>query len=326
MESRLPPATKAWRWYLMVLGVVVGAIAALNAVPAVYEPAPRAVEHLPARSSDMAATVLVFVIVLAGVVGLGLAAGFVRNRRRLLSGGRPRIQPQVPLLALLVFLVAKAVLELCFATAILVSTLDSESNLGATVHLTGQIATLVAAFALAMRVLRWLTSVTNEDAREIGFHPIALTKAVGWGIGGYCAAIPIAYGSAAAVYWLYRTFSGQAAVPQHPIVPEMLKGTPAFVVAVTLAVVAAPVVEETVFRGMLYSALRAVIGTWGASVLSAAVFALVHPTSPIMFVPLLALGIVFAILRESTGSLAPSMVCHAANNAVMIALARLTCG
>jgi len=326
VDNRPQPAGGTWRWYLAALGTAVGAIGALNAVIGVREHAPRVVERQPPPGCRAAADVIMLAVTLAGLVGVGLAARFLSNRGRFRSASRPRIQPQVLLTAFLVFLIVKPVLEVFLAAAIVVLGFDPDSNTGAAAHLFGQVLSLLGAFALGMRVLYLLTSITLEDAREIGLKPIALGKAIGWGIGGYCAAIPFAYGTAAVLYRLHGALFKHAPAPQHPVVPEMLKGPSAFVVAVVLAVVVAPVVEETVFRGMLYGALRGIMRVWGASVLSGAIFALVHPITPMMFLPLLTLGTVFAVLREATGSLVPPMICHALNNAVVVAVARLSCG
>jgi membrane protease YdiL (CAAX protease family) len=83
-----------------------------------------------------------------------------------------------------------------------------------------------------------------------------------------------------------------------------------------LAAVVAPLVEETAFRGLLYTSLRARTGVVASVIISAAIFAAIHPTIPAQFLPIFALGCAFALLREKTGSLAPSMICHGINNAV----------
>ncbi len=323
MANPREPSAATWRWYLVALGIAVGAIAGLNAALSVEAPTAPGPAH---SSAGVAVDVLVLAVVLAGVVGIGLAVAFLADRRRFYSARRPRIQPQVLLICFLVFLAGNLALSGCLAAAILVLGLDPDSNIGAAATLTGQALALIGAFALGMFALRRITSVTLEDPREIGLRPIGARKAIAWGIGGYCAAVPFAYGSAAIVYWFYEVLFRHAPMPEHPIVPELLKGDAAFAVGMALAVVVAPVVEETFFRGMLYNALRGVMGVWGASLLSAAIFAAVHPTVPAMLLPLLALGVVFAILRESTGSLAPSMICHAVNNAVVLTLARLVYG
>lgn len=87
----------------------------------------------------------------------------------------------------------------------------------------------------------------------------------------------------------------------------------ALLLAVPL-VVLAPIVEELLFRGLLYRYLRGRMGIVVAVALSALVFAVLHVVIP----PLFLMGIVLAILTERTGSLLPGIVLHATNNAMVV--------
>ena len=91
-----------------------------------------------------------------------------------------------------------------------------------------------------------------------------------------------------------------------------------------LAVVVAPIVEETIFRGALYPALRDTVGgargVWVAAVVVSALFAAVH-AHPASFLPLFCLAMVFTWVFERTNSLATVIVAHAFfNGASMIPL------
>lgn len=79
-------------------------------------------------------------------------------------------------------------------------------------------------------------------------------------------------------------------------------------------VVIPPLVEETLFRGFLYTAWRRKFGFWGAAGGVSVLFALVHmPTiSAVLDVGILSLFLCY--LREKTGSLWPSIILHAAKN------------
>ena len=81
-----------------------------------------------------------------------------------------------------------------------------------------------------------------------------------------------------------------------------------------VAAVAAPVVEETMFRGILYPALRGKIGVFGGAAVSAAIFSGVHPTLPGGFLPIWAIGFALALLYERRGSLLPGIVLHGLHN------------
>lgn len=76
---------------------------------------------------------------------------------------------------------------------------------------------------------------------------------------------------------------------------------------------AAPFLEEVIFRGFLQGTLRNMMGPARAVVFSALVFAVLH-FSPFLLPPIFLLGIAFALLYERTGSLWPPVVMHALNN------------
>lgn len=76
----------------------------------------------------------------------------------------------------------------------------------------------------------------------------------------------------------------------------------------------APVLEEIVFRGLLYGTLRRWVGWPAAAVLSAGIFAGAHGYGVAGFGSVFASGVVWAIAYEKTRSLLPGMAAHAANN------------
>lgn len=82
--------------------------------------------------------------------------------------------------------------------------------------------------------------------------------------------------------------------------------------------VAAPIVEELMFRGLLYPALKNNWGKIGGAALSGAVFAVVHPTIPGGFLPIMLLGFAFALTYERRGSLLPNIVMHGIHNGLIL--------
>ena len=79
-------------------------------------------------------------------------------------------------------------------------------------------------------------------------------------------------------------------------------------------VVFAPLLEEIVFRGLLYGTLRRWMGWPAAALLTAAVFAAAHGYGVAGFGSVFASGIMWAVAYERTRSLLPGMIAHAANN------------
>ena len=84
-------------------------------------------------------------------------------------------------------------------------------------------------------------------------------------------------------------------------------------------VVVTPVVEEVFFRGFVYSGLIPRLGVGWAIVASAAVFSIFHLAIGVL-IPIFVTGLLFALLYQRTGSLWPSIVAHAGQNALALAL------
>ena len=96
--------------------------------------------------------------------------------------------------------------------------------------------------------------------------------------------------------------------------------TLAAVATVFLIVIAAPITEETLFRGLFFGALRTRAPFWVAAGASGILFGAVHLASGDAAVAgLLALfGVILAWLYERTRSLGPPIVLHMVNNAIAI--------
>jgi len=86
----------------------------------------------------------------------------------------------------------------------------------------------------------------------------------------------------------------------------------------TLAIVAAPIFEELLFRGLIFQGLRRTAGPALAILGSAAIFALVHP--PLSVVPVFGLGIAAAISFQRSGFLLAPILTHAVYNTIVIVL------
>ena len=88
--------------------------------------------------------------------------------------------------------------------------------------------------------------------------------------------------------------------------------------AAALTTVVAPICEEFLFRGFIFTALRNWSGPWVAAVLTGALFGAVHAQSaPVaLLVPLGVLGFGLCILYWRTGSLYPCIAAHCINNSL----------
>ncbi|MGH7354810.1 MAG: lysostaphin resistance A-like protein [Candidatus Rokuibacteriota bacterium] len=80
------------------------------------------------------------------------------------------------------------------------------------------------------------------------------------------------------------------------------------------AVVAAPVVEELGFRGLLYGTLRVRLGLPVAAAASALIFAALHGYGVVGFLSVFTSGMLWAWAFERSGSVLPGIAAHAVNN------------
>ena len=81
----------------------------------------------------------------------------------------------------------------------------------------------------------------------------------------------------------------------------------------------APLLEEPLFRGVIFGGLTKVMPVWGAMLLSGFIFAFVHVNAA-TFIPLWFLGIAFAWLYARTGTLLAPMAVHFIFNGVNLIL------
>jgi len=88
------------------------------------------------------------------------------------------------------------------------------------------------------------------------------------------------------------------------------------------AVVVAPVVEETLFRGFIYAVTKRVTDRWFSACFTSLMFALVHHHVG-SIVPLFVLAIGFTVAYEITGCLLVPIFMHAMFNGLNIALLAL---
>lgn len=84
-----------------------------------------------------------------------------------------------------------------------------------------------------------------------------------------------------------------------------------------LTLIAAPLFEEFIFRGLIFGGLRRSFGLWPAALASAAVFAIMHPAISVL--PVFVMGVFAALVYERSRSLLAPMLTHAIYNACAIA-------
>jgi hypothetical protein len=114
----------------------------------------------------------------------------------------------------------------------------------------------------------------------------------------------------------------------HPIIIDIANGVwSTKILVVLLAAVAAPVVEETMFRGVLYRQLRssscnfpAALSILCSVMLVSFLFAAIHPQGWIAIPSLMGIAVGMNLMREWRGTLIPSMVVHGVSNGIVVSM------
>lgn len=111
--------------------------------------------------------------------------------------------------------------------------------------------------------------------------------------------------------------------PDQPFVERTLQGGLATVIGVMVTVGIGPVIEELIYRGVLFQGLRQRIGLWPAMGLSAIVFGVVHFLAPFYIAVLAILGFWFAGAFHRTGTLVVPILGHVTFNAIQLTIGLL---
>lgn len=132
--------------------------------------------------------------------------------------------------------------------------------------------------------------------------------------------VPLVVAAVVAGEALYLLFDALLGTPEDASAPK-LEGEPAetIIAAGVLLVLVGPLVEEVLFRGVIFRALRSRFGFWLAALIASVLFALIHvPDSGGLegVGPRLLTGMIFCGLFERTGSLLPAVAVHMALNAI----------
>ncbi len=198
----------------------------------------------------------------------------------------------------------------------------SQDPLGmATFSLVSYVITMIPAFLLIYFIAIRPNGLNPLDAlclrwKTRSFGPFKLLFA---GILGWCSIIPLVMlGALIASSFLGSQGSDNPILAQIAQVVSSKNYLAIFILLFTVAAVA-PICEEIIFRGFLYSALKSRIGIFPALLISSIIFAGIHMDKG-GAVMLMALGPVLALLLERTRSLFPSMLAHGLWNGGAFAL------
>jgi uncharacterized protein len=176
-----------------------------------------------------------------------------------------------------------------------------------------QILGIIPAHILTL-VIAWLV-ITN-------FNKHSFFETVGWRWGGfniwYIILATIAFYALAAGLTLY--FGEQ----DHELLRILRSSRTVVYVVAFMATFTAPLVEEVIYRGILYSAFQRSFGVVWAVVVVTLLFASVHfwqyQSSPVALLMILTLSLALTLIRAKTGNLLPCFVLHTIFNGLQAAL------
>jgi membrane protease YdiL (CAAX protease family) len=169
--------------------------------------------------------------------------------------------------------------------------------------------TVVQDACLVGAVLYVAAQTARPRATQFGLRASRLWPSVGWAA--------LAFGISVLASVLYVV--GLGVDVEQTTLKDLGAGTSTAVTILigVLVVGAAPVVEEFVFRGFIYGALRTRFSFLPAAALDGVLFGAVHATSGVKAIPpLIVLGFTFCMVYEATGSIVPTICLHALNNMI----------
>jgi membrane protease YdiL (CAAX protease family) len=179
----------------------------------------------------------------------------------------------------------------------------------------GLLAVAVAVVALLVIILRR----NDLDLSVVGLGSAPLVQRAMHGIRAYARILPLVIIALVAVHWLYDALD--LPPPRTDVQKIALMAARSWLLAalfLVMTVVAAPVLEEVLFRGLLFTILRRRMEFIPAAIISAVGFAMLH--DPAAWLPIAILGYVLARVYEETGSLVPAITAHAVHNALFFGL------
>lgn len=227
--------------------------------------------------------------------------------------------------AVAIYVIGYILLASVFAGAIVftLAGIDDAGDLEGSIELVLTI--VVDAVFIGLMVL-WLSRRHPGWVRALGVPPKGgRLRAVAWGAGMGVLVYPaIAIVVGVPMSLLLEAVSGEPTTAPDQLPAQLSAGGK--VLAVVLAVVAAPLMEELFYRGVLYRSIRDRHGFWAGALISAVIFGAVHyVASPWQNAVLLQsvmvfTGFAFAWIYERGGTIVSSIAAHVVFNVIGVTL------
>lgn len=183
-----------------------------------------------------------------------------------------------------------------------------------------------------MRGVGW-----GELCEDIGWRSSNIFAEVMWGFICYLGTLPLVIGGFVTTSVLLTISSTlnptgpfeEIESPSHPMQDWIAEsGWSIGFLVLFLAAVCAPILEETMFRGVLYRHLRDISAKWRiglsvafSTIINSVIFAAIHPQGVFLIPVLASLAVGFSLTREWRGSVVSPMVMHAIHNSAVTLIA-----
>lgn len=163
---------------------------------------------------------------------------------------------------------------------------------------------------ILIMILAWII-VTNN--RKLSFKAM-----LGWEWGGFkwWHGLLIIVG----IFILAGVLSNYLGNPENEMMKLLNSSQTAVILVAIIATFSAPIVEEVVFRGVLYSAFQRTVGVAGSVVAVTLIFAVVHVSqyypNYAVIISILALSLALTLVRVKTNNLLPCIILHFVFNGI----------
>ena len=228
------------------------------------------------------------------------------ERPELPEGAGPRWPPWYAWIGFLVALISTLVVVGIVAAATGASTTDANPTFTV-------VATFLQGVIFIGTAVLFASFAGKPRAEHFGLRRSRFWPTVGWAVLGL-----FSFYAVAALYTAIVQPDAEQTVAQDLGADQ---GTLSMIAAGFMIICIAPVAEEFFFRGFFYRALRSRYSVLVAALIDGIVFGIIHwdfstADGLLLVPPLAALGFMFCLVYERTGSLYPVIALHALNNAI----------
>lgn len=161
---------------------------------------------------------------------------------------------------------------------------------------------------LIIPVLLWASHFAHQSWREILAFRAVPWRMMGFWVLVYCG------------YFVVQSLLELIAPPDLGDIMTPLAGSKHLGLAFAL-IVLAPLIEELIFRGYLFTAWRPTkLGLWGTVILTSLIFTSIHAEqySGLLLLYLFVFSVILGLAREKTGSIWTPIALHVLNNSIAV--------